>query len=270
MTNINITIIIFNMTNPGEVPMPQAVFEVEPTTRREHIETLTGIVPDARRHIPAAELREWIWGARAGDMTAAGRLISARIAAVYNYLHNTDEVAERYDLSLADVMQMGCLAIVEGALTVTDIENPNIGSLHYQESIRHLGKSLTKSRLVPPIDGRGRITHGIGDGSAEHRIADVIGPPKDRHSRPERMAGVTDVEHVVITRDLMRRMLEGVPPRECYVLVSQFGLSDAPGRTLEELSAELGVNKQRVGQIKMSGLKRIRISHAKGRRLADI
>jgi RNA polymerase primary sigma factor len=69
-------------------------------------------------------------------------------------------------------------------------------------------------------------------------------------------------------RDLLRGILQDLPPREVRILQLRYGLIDGETYTLEEVGKKLGVTRERVRQIEAQALSRLRHpTHA--RRLRD-
>ncbi len=257
------------MTQPGEVPMPNATFEVEPTARSEHILALIGIEPDPRHFIPLEETREMVAGVKDQDHSAIHGLIAAKITSVYKHVQKSQEIAERHDLSLADVMHTGCLSITEAALIV-NTESPVINSLLRTEIMRELGRQLTGGRLVPAIGKQGQRVEGTANG-AECRIADpiVLVEGEDELSESAVATGEAGIEYTLMLRDARTRLLKHLPDREKYILERRFGLTNIPVLTQEELSAELCLAKSRIGQIIDGALRQIRIGHGTVRPLGS-
>ena len=56
----------------------------------------------------------------------------------------------------------------------------------------------------------------------------------------------------------IRKVMSTLPERECRVIELRFGLDNGNGRTLEEVSSELGITRERVRQIELKALKILR------------
>jgi len=65
------------------------------------------------------------------------------------------------------------------------------------------------------------------------------------------------IERWAIT-DLVRHGLDELPQRTRRVLELRFGLVDGQPRTLIEVGQELGVSRERVRQLEVEGLRRLR------------
>ena len=77
-----------------------------------------------------------------------------------------------------------------------------------------------------------------------------------------------DVVSSSMLRDLLRDVLEDLPPREVRILQMRYGLVDGETYTLEEVGKKLGVTRERIRQIEVQALSRLRHpTHA--RRLKD-
>ncbi len=71
-----------------------------------------------------------------------------------------------------------------------------------------------------------------------------------------------------ILRDLLLDVLEDLPPREVRILQMRYGLIDGKTYTLEEVGQKLGVTRERIRQIEVQALSRLR-HPAHARRLRD-
>ena len=69
-------------------------------------------------------------------------------------------------------------------------------------------------------------------------------------------------------RDLLREILQVIPPREARILQMRYGLVDGETYTLEEVGQKLGVTRERVRQIEAMALRRLR-HPAHARKLRD-
>ena len=69
-------------------------------------------------------------------------------------------------------------------------------------------------------------------------------------------------------RELLRDILQDLPPREVRILQLRYGLLDGKTYTLEEVGKKLGVTRERVRQIEAQALGRLR-HPARSRRLKD-
>jgi RNA polymerase primary sigma factor len=77
-----------------------------------------------------------------------------------------------------------------------------------------------------------------------------------------------DVVSSTILRDLLREVLEDLPPREVRILQMRYGLVDGETYTLEEVGQKLGVTRERIRQIEVQALGRLR-HPAHARKLRD-
>ncbi|MBM4118191.1 RNA polymerase sigma factor RpoD/SigA [bacterium] len=67
---------------------------------------------------------------------------------------------------------------------------------------------------------------------------------------------------------LIEAALDSLSPREAMILRNYYGLGDREPMTLEEIGKDLNISRERVRQVKVKALSRIRNSHV-GRRLAE-
>jgi RNA polymerase primary sigma factor len=71
-----------------------------------------------------------------------------------------------------------------------------------------------------------------------------------------------------LLRDLLRGILQDLPPREVQILQMRYGLIDGETFTLEQVGKKLGVTRERVRQIEAQALSRLR-HPTHSRRLRD-
>lgn len=111
-------------------------------------------------------------------------------------------------------------------------------------------KSITTSydSLDTPIgeDGSGQLIDIIADKSKDGE--DML--PMDR------IAGI-------MRYDSMMNVIGNLPDRESTVLRLRFGLEDGVFRTLDEVGRELGLTRERIRQIEMAAIKKLRESLAR-------
>lgn len=65
-------------------------------------------------------------------------------------------------------------------------------------------------------------------------------------------------EHPPILSDEMARLLEQLTERERRILIMRFGLADGVARTLQEISDEFGISKERIRQKEEDALRKLR------------
>ena len=70
-----------------------------------------------------------------------------------------------------------------------------------------------------------------------------------------------DVASIEMLKDQVRDVLAALSEREAEVLNLRFGLQDGRNRTLEEISRDFGVSRERVRQIESKALRKLRRSH---------
>ena len=63
----------------------------------------------------------------------------------------------------------------------------------------------------------------------------------------------------------IRQIMDTLPERERRVIELRFGLADGNSKTLEEVSRELGITRERVRQIELKALKILRDPYNKAR-----
>jgi len=81
-------------------------------------------------------------------------------------------------------------------------------------------------------------------------------------------AAPAEVVSSSILRDLLQDVFEDLPPREVRILQMRYGLVDGKTYTLEEVGQKLGVTRERIRQIEVQALSRLR-HPAHARKLRD-
>jgi RNA polymerase primary sigma factor len=71
-----------------------------------------------------------------------------------------------------------------------------------------------------------------------------------------------------VLREMLREILQDLPPREVRILQLRYGLVDGRTHTLEEVGRKLGVTRERIRQIEAQALRRLRHPR-RSRRLKD-
>lgn len=77
---------------------------------------------------------------------------------------------------------------------------------------------------------------------------------------PEDESAVRPTEEAdrIFLKDQIREVMSELSERERQILIYRFGLEDGEERTLEEISRDLGITKERVRQIEVSALRKLR------------
>jgi len=110
------------------------------------------------------------------------------------------------------------------------------------ENIRHLIEiSQDIVSLETPIGG---------DDDQETELGDLVEDIKTL--TPERIAAVK------LLRDYMKEVVKGLPKRERKILEMRFGLVDGVAHTLEEIGQEHNVTRERIRQIEVAALEKLR------------
>ncbi len=84
----------------------------------------------------------------------------------------------------------------------------------------------------------------------------------------EGVSAPDDVVSSSMLRELLQDVLEDLPPREVRILQMRYGLVDGETYTLEEVGRKLGVTRERIRQIEVQALSRLR-HPAHSRKLRD-
>lgn len=89
---------------------------------------------------------------QANESGALERLIATRVVWVYEKVAGSPAVQRRPDLQLEDILQMGCLAVLEAAQKTNPRGEASVVRRRFAlEERRHIGRSLLGTKLVPTI-----------------------------------------------------------------------------------------------------------------------
>jgi RNA polymerase primary sigma factor len=83
------------------------------------------------------------------------------------------------------------------------------------------------------------------------QLKDVVADRED----PGAAAAVADL---LRRQESLRELLDDLPPKEREILIDRFGLATGTPMTLESIGQRLGVTRERVRQIEMSALHKLR------------
>jgi len=109
---------------------------------------------------------------------------------------------------------------------------------------RHKAEEMLKA-ASPPIS-----LEMLTDDEGESEFGDFI--------EDEASAAPDEEVTSAMLRELLRDMLQHLPPREACILGLRYGLVDGQTYTLEEVGKKLGVTRERVRQIEAQALRRLR------------
>jgi len=146
--------------------------------------------------------------------------------------------------------------------------------VHAQEKLLHINRAIS------------RLQAQLGHEPSDEEVAEEVGLPADKVRRlrsaalrPVSLDAAVDEEgsktmsEMVADEsarapdanldtggdlDLLQQALQGLKPREVTVLSQRFGLTGQPGKTLEEVSHQFGLTRERVRQIQNAALRKLR------------
>lgn len=268
MTNIRIIAIISYSTMSHEIISPAGPeFCSDAAARDEYIFGITGIQPDSRTKVPLEETRQMIRGVQAGDAEAMENLIATRLRWIYDKYSQKDVIKGRFDLEMADIMQMGSLATLEAARTV-DANAPDVNILLYMKTPTILGGMITRSKLLPTISPDGHKLVNVRYGHHEERMAEDIVPVGGSadvaavNARNRTVATVTPTEIAEADEfnEVLNKSLAALSETECYVIDARFGVGAFSGRepmSLREAGEGLGVSHEIVRRIQVVAMRKL-------------
>lgn len=74
------------------------------------------------------------------------------------------------------------------------------------------------------------------------------------------MTGMRRLEKILPKeREKINKLLEGLTEREAHILRERYGIGKDKDKTLEEVGSEIGVTRERVRQIELKAIKKLRI-----------
>ena len=190
---------------------------------------------------------------RAGDAAARKRLVAANLRFVVS-------VARQYTgrgVDLPDLVNEGNLGLVRAADRFDPDRGVRFVSYAHFWIRRAMSQAIARDEERAPADAprRRRVSLEEPPPGGVRALAEVL--------PDERTAGT----EAALERAGLRRALEAtfldLPERERSVLRAYFGLEENGARTLDQISRDLGVTRERARQLKERGLARIRASVAR-------
>jgi RNA polymerase nonessential primary-like sigma factor len=93
------------------------------------------------------------------------------------------------------------------------------------------------------------LDESLGDDDKRQWVDNL---PDEPDAQPETVIAQREVTEVI------RRWLDTLPTRYAYIVTRRFGLDGRDPATLEELAEEVGLTRERVRQIQMEAIRRLR------------
>ena len=158
-----------------------------------------------------------------------------------------------------DIAQIGLLGVMNAARKYDRSHNTEFATYahwHVRAQLsRHISSNSTLHRMPPGgslLEGDRPLKTSANESAAFFDTIPHAGlRPEDRM-----MAAESNAEIVAAIKEVMR----GLTPRERRAAEMRHGLDGGPCRTLDEIGAEIGVSKARVGQILARVYERMRAS----------
>ncbi|MGF1693610.1 RNA polymerase sigma factor RpoS [Photobacterium kagoshimensis] len=105
------------------------------------------------------------------------------------------------------------------------------------------------NRMLRLNERVGSVDNPIG-GDSEKALLDII--PDEKNGGPETSTQDDDIKHSIVA------WLQELNPKQREVLARRFGLLGYEASTLEDVGREIGLTRERVRQIQVEGLRRLR------------
>jgi hypothetical protein len=222
-------------------------------------------MPDPRHKIPVEETKELVAGTKAGDSLSMERLIATRLRWLYDFAARED-LQTRHDLELADIMQIGCLAVIDVAQTISLDKKVDISTRFHIDVKLRAENIIMRSKLVPSVGSYGKTVYRPGSVPAEEVLRDpaeatdlgTLGKYIERSSDigaelPE------SVENEVMDaaepdHELIDLLLSFLKDRNSLVVSMYRGLT---GITSEDVGKRFGISGERVRQITDSSINKL-------------
>jgi hypothetical protein len=240
--------------------------------RDDYIEDLTGIRPDIRYFVPAAEKEEMIKGVQAGDAEAAERLVATRLHWLYHLY--ADRLAPLHPrvagVRPQDFFHIGGMAVIRAAEHISSDTGDPVSILH-SRTPDWMQRAFDDGRALfePPqpfieLMNRGKLLPAVApDGSVPLYTA---AQEAEDTRIPEQIeltgASVPEVPDFdpgtdILFMEAVRKAFDRLDERRRFVAESWFGL-DRPEQKLEEIGRQLDITKSRAAQLKDEAVKKLR------------
>ena len=117
------------------------------------------------------------------------------------------------------------------------------------KSVEDVRKLLDLAKLLDVVSLNAKARRNKIEDNDETEIGDFV---VDDSPSPQEIIEQRDV------RARLTAYVEKLPPRECQVIKLRFGLVDGRIKTLEEVGKMYGVSRERIRQLELKGLKKLR------------
>ncbi|OAN12600.1 RNA polymerase sigma factor RpoS [Photobacterium jeanii] len=126
--------------------------------------------------------------------------------------------------------------------------------LDHEPTAEDIAQKLDKpvddvNRMLRLNERVGSVDNPIG-GDSEKALLDII--PDEKNGGPETSTQDDDIKHSIVA------WLQELNPKQREVLARRFGLLGYEASTLEDVGREIGLTRERVRQIQVEGLRRLR------------
>jgi RNA polymerase sigma factor (sigma-70 family) len=229
----------------------------------DYILQLTRLTPRKSWSMSETEQHRLVGEIQAGSPEAMQTLISQRLRWIYGFAQEHPELQERHDLELADIMQIGCLAVIEAAYRITVNDDQTTRSKLYLAIPLDMGTQLAQSKLVPTIsksneaepvyfvDGRDEYRHrvldlatSVEDGVLELLLSELRYQPEQ--TSHERAQDIYD--------DRVVPLLEQLSHRQRQIIEMRYGIDRERPLLLSEVARHFNVTKQLIQKAQKEAL----------------
>jgi RNA polymerase primary sigma factor len=209
---------------------------------------------DLKKTKPLTRAREkrLIRLSKRGDTKARNELLEANLKFVF-------DVAKRYSgrgVPMGDLISEGNMGLIK-AIEKFDERN-DVKFISYAVWwIRHsILDAIQKKKLTEFVE----VENGVSnDKTISNMLVDEEDDICDSFQSPVR-EDIFSTENTILQNNLLGKMFGGLSKREMTVILDYFGMEGRDKKNLIEIGKELGITSERVRQIKLNAIRKMRSS----------